>query len=158
MRAALLLIGFAGLAGCGRAPEPTPSTGPRVKDDRPAGYEAAVENYLREARAAADALERSPTPAAADDLAKRIDALHGRLPSFPPESDRRVDLEVLLKRIKEETTLAATWVHKADQAMREGRTVEQAELMKKYGESLRDAVKAIRDRADQVEAILRPKK
>src|SRR5687768_10566852 len=128
MRAVLLLIGVVGLAGCGREPEPTPPTGPRAKGDRPAeGFETAVANYLREARAAADTLERSPPPAAADDVAKRIDSLHGRLPSFPQESDRRVDLEVLLKRIKEETALGATWVIKADQAAREGRTQEQAE-------------------------------
>jgi hypothetical protein len=131
-----------------------------VKDDpQVEGFKAAVAIYLEEARAAADVLDRSPppTPATAEDIAKRIDALYKRLPSFPPESDRRVDLEVLLKRINEETTLAATWVSKADKESREGQTKEQAELVRKYGDSLRDAVRAIRDRADQVEAILRPK-
>lgn len=159
MRAAVLLIGVAGLAGCSRAPEPVPPAGPRVEDGRPTeAFEVAVANYLREARAAADALERSPSPDAADGHAKRIDALHKRLPDFPPESDRRVDLGVLLKRINEETALAATWVSKADKAARGGQTPEQAELAKKYADSLRDAVKAVRDRADQVEAILQPKK
>jgi hypothetical protein len=125
-----------------------------------AGYRAAVADYLREGRAAADVFDRSPPPptATTDELAKRINDLYKRLPPAPAEWDRKVDMDVLLKRINEEVSLGATWVAKADQAAREGKTREGSELVGKYGESLKEAVKAIRDRAGQAEAILGLKK
>ena len=164
MRAILLLIGVAGLAGCGRdSPTgPGPATGPVVEENRgpPVGYRAAVADYLREARAAADVLDRSPPPpaATAEDAAERVNDLYNRLPPAPAGWDRKADLEVLLKRINEETTLGATWAAKADRAARGAKTGEESELVRKYGESLKEAVKTIRDRADQADGILSPRK
>lgn len=62
---------------------------------------------------------------------------------------------MLLKTINEQTRLAATWVRKAETERAE--PGGEAELARKHEDSRRAAVKAVRGRADEVEAILWPK-
>jgi hypothetical protein len=156
VRASVLLVLIAGLAGCGRSP--APATDPVALENRsgdrgpPAGYRGPVASYLREARSAAYVLDRSPPPPllTAEDMARRVSEMYGRLPAAPADWDRKADMDVLLKRINEEVSLGAGWVARAEKA-------EETEVGK-YRESLKEAVRAINDRADQAEALLGLKK